>query len=448
MRSFPKILSSIAGLLILLSCAPEPPTGPDPAADAGRAAPSGPDKSLQQAVINNYVVQYDGRIFDGAETSFHYTVFGTGVEPALSHFTLELPDCAPELSGYAPTNSVSINYDPNTGLYGIDWHLAVAADDLVGRQYSITFPGDVPEGVIHSAVRSGDVSGVGQVFGPCAGYEIAGAVYVDADTDGERDFDESGIAGVAVELEHADGTVEVLITDPLGEFRTIRAEGTYTLRIPATYPGAFNGELGDSFDATTATEISVTVGPDATGNAFGFAPQSEELIYELETGILVSSGESVRFWTQELRAALRNGGGNVQYDRATMEAFLAEIQTLYLAEIFQFTPGNELQEAYDLLKSNSREPIDELARQLLATEFNEVSGRGLTGEYAELQDVLIAWGEAVWVENQAARARPEGPGTGSRPDHGSVILADDLNLPPAIDVFTLINTGGGGGVDE
>jgi hypothetical protein len=131
-----------------------------------------------------------------------------------------------------------------------------------------------------------------------------------------------------------------------------------------------------------------------------------------------------------------------------MEGFLAEIQQLYLTEIFQFMPGNELQEAYDILKSNSCEPIDELARQLLAIEFNEVSGCGLQGENAELQDVLIAWAEAVWVENQEAARAAGGDGADGRGMSGDGDKAAGDFIPPAINVLTLINTGGGGSVDE
>jgi hypothetical protein len=432
-------------VLFLASCSSEPPTEPAGALPGAADRPGVVDKTANQTLINNYIVQYDGRTFTGGETTFRYTVYGTGVDPALSHFTLELPDCAPELSGYSPTNSVSINENPQTGIYGIEWHLNVEADDSVGRQYSISFPGDVPEGVIFSAVKSGNTNGVGQVYGPCAGFVISGSVFIDADVDGERDFDESGIADVVVELTHDDGTVDILRTDAFGGYSIIRAAGTYTLQIPAAYPDAFNAELSESFDATTPLTREIVVADDSAGNDFGFAPQTEEIIFELEGGVLPTDGESVKFWIKELRAALRNGGGNAVYDRATMEGFLADIQELFLDEVFAFTPGNELQEAYDILRSNSREPIDELLRQLLATEFNEVSGRGLIGENAELQDVLIAWGEAVWVENQeAARV----PGTGSEFDYQDVILAQDVAIPPAIEIFTLINTGGGGGADE
>ena len=444
MRSISKILMMISCLMILISCSDETPTDPAARDRTTDSSPVASLKSVTQTVINNFIVQYDGRTFDGDETTFSYTVYGTGVEPALSHFTLELPDCAPELSGYSPTNSVSINYNPQIEIFGIEWHLHVEADDSVGRQYSITFVGDVPEGVIHSAVKTGDTTGVGQVYGPCAGFEISGTVYVDANTDGLRDLDESGIANVVVELVHADASVDTLRTDALGDFSIIRADGAYTLRIDfAAYPNSFNADLLESFDATTPTELAVTIGPDAPGNDFGFSPQTEEIILELESGILLSDGKSVKFWTRELRAALHNGGGNVVYDRATLEGFIADIQELYLAEVYQFTPGNELQEAFDILKSRSREATDILLRELLATEFNEVSGRGLIGDDAELQDVLIAWGEAIVVENQAA-AGASGNGGG----HEEVIPTEDPFLRDVIQIFEMINTGGGGGVDE
>jgi len=437
---------AISCVLILASCSSEPPTQPTGPLPVDVVLPADVEKSAGDDLINNYIVQYDGRTFDGVETTFSYTVYGTGIEPALSHFTLELPECAPDLSGYQPTNSVSINHNPQTGIYGIEWHLNVEADDSIGRQYSISFPGDVPEGVIHAAIKSGNTTAVGQVYGPCAGFLISGAVFIDASADGIRDFDESGIGNVIVEIIQTDATIDTMRTDALGRYSFIRPEGDYTLRIgDASYSETFNAELLESFDATTPLTRPVQVGPDSVGNEFGFAPRTEEIIVDLEDGTLLSNGESVKFWIKELRAALRNGGGNVVYDRATMEGFLAAIQELYLDEVYQFTPGNELQEAYDILRSNSREPIDELLRQLLATEFNEVSGRGLLGEDAALQGVLIAWGEAVWVEYQAAaRAPSTGHEVGSQ---GGILLVADF-LPPAIDVFTLINTGGGGGVDE
>ena len=102
------ILGAVVGLLILAGCSQQAPTVP------GAPAVGGGAKSADQTLINGFLVQYDGRSFDGEQTTFGYTVSGTGESPPLTDFRLELP-------------------------------------------------------------------------GPCSGYEIAGAVYVDADADGERD---------------------------------------------------------------------------------------------------------------------------------------------------------------------------------------------------------------------------------------------------------------------
>jgi len=379
-----------------------------------------------------------------ASTTFRYTVSGTGVEPALSHFTIELPDCAPELAAYEPTNSVSINYNPQTGIYGIEWHLSVDHDDPVGRQYSITFPGDIPEGVVYSAVKTGDETGVGRITGPCAGYLIAGDVFVDANRNGVRDdADESGIVDVVVELIAGDGSVATAVTDEAGGYRFIAPEGTYTVRIDLTgYPDAFNADLAASFDATTPTSLQVTVGPDALGNDFGFAPQTAEIIFELETGVLLSNGESVKFWKKELRTAANGGNGSAVYDAATLLGFIQQIEALFLETPYQFTEGLELQEAYDILRSNSQDELDQLFRELLATEFNEVSGRGLI-ENGELQRVLIAWGEALIYEEQVA-GKAVGNGAGDE----EISVSPEGDVADALEIFGLLNTGGGGGADE
>ncbi|HOX24812.1 MAG TPA: SdrD B-like domain-containing protein [Candidatus Krumholzibacteria bacterium] len=448
MRSIQFIPAVLGCLLLLASCSHEPPTQP---ATDDLSAPGPAFAAIQsaaQALINNFVVQYDGRTFDGEATTFRYTVFGNGVEPDLNHFSLELPDCAPPLASYDPTAGAVIRYNSPPGFFGIKWRLTIPADDPVGRQYAISFPGDVPEGEIRGAVKAGTSWGVGLVPGPCAGYLISGAVYVDADRDGARDPDEWGIPGVVVELRQGDAVVDTARTDGTGDYSLLQGAGDYTVRIgPGAYPDAFNAELFASFDATTIAELDVTVGPDSPGNDFGFAPQSEEIVEELESGVLVSDGESALFWKHQLRAILRGRPQDSIYDRETLEAFVAQIQAMYLTEVYHFTPGNELQEAFAILKSQSEEPIDILLTELLATEFNEVSGRGLTGDDAALQDMLIAWGEAVVVENVTlARAGAANLDLGAGgPQIG---LAVDVNVPIAIQLFHLINTGGGGGVDE
>lgn len=401
-----------------------------------------PGKDFSPQTINNFQIEFMGRTLAGGNTTFSWRVSGTGVEPALSHFMVQLPECAPEPIAYTPSNSVSINANPNTGIYGVEWHLNVEADDSLGRTYYLTFPGNVPLGEVYSSVISGNETGVGIIPGPCQGFDIAGRVFVDANENGQRDPDEeSGINNVVVELIDAQGFVQTVVTNQSGDYTFRRLAGSFTVNIPLEgYPGYFNSSLLESFDPTTILNLEATVPLDAYGNDFGFSPQSEEIIQDLETGVLLSDGRSLKFWKSEFRSAAGNGNGNHIYDAATLSGFLAEIQGLFLDDPYSFTPGSEIQEAFQILRSNSQDPVDELLAELLATELNQVSGRGLVGQ-ADLQLVLIAWGEAIVAEFQTVEVGKLGDGL----DKAPVRFPE---VEEATQLFGLVNTGGGGGIDE
>jgi hypothetical protein len=443
-------MTMILGLILaaaLIGCSRDvDPTGFTTQPGTLIPGPADPGKGMSDIPINNFLVTFDGRALVDGNTVFTWTVRGTGVEPALSHFMVQLPECAPEPIAFNPSNSVSINTNQANGLYGVEWHLNVEADDSVGRQYSLTFPGDVPLGEVYSSVTSGNESGVGIIPGPCQGFAIAGRVFVDANENGLRDPDEeSGIANVIIELVDAQGNVSTLATDQFGDYSFRKLEGTFTLNLPLEgYPGYFNSSLSQSFDPTTVLTLEASVPPDSFGNDFGFSPQSAEIIIDLETGVLISDGETLKFWKAEMRSAAGNGNGNHVYDAAALLEFLDVIQNLYLPYPYQFTPGNELQEAYDILRNNSNEPVDILLAELLTTELNAVSGRGIIGQQ-ELQLVLIAWGEALIADSQAPAGAAAG-GNGSGGDKRGNPTPTDLD--DAIRIFELVNTGGGGGIDE
>lgn len=395
---------------------------------------------ILSTVLDGYLVQFDGRSFAGNLTTFSYTVTETGAVHALSNFFLEIPGCAPALDSFTPEGG-AVGVNPLTGLFGIKWDISLGMGE--SRSYSMTFPGDVPLGVISTAVKAGETPAIGEIAGPCAGFLISGTVYVDADSSGDQiGPDETGISSVTVTIEGDDGITLTSLTDVDGHYAFIRSAGTYTVGInTATSAEDFNEVLGSSFDPTGPAAVEVTVGPGSPDNDFGYYPRAKQITLELATGALLTTGEQPRFWVKELR-----GGGRTEFDSATMAAFLSEIQGLFLPDPFQFTPGDETKEAINILKSQSKDPIDQLLKELLAAELNEVSGKGLVDE-AELQSVLLAWVESLIAQSAssapAAAAGRDGLGGPQRVDPSA-------DIGDALDLLKLLNgaTGGGGSGGE
>jgi len=390
-------------------------------------------------VIDGYDVQFDGRQFSGGNTTFSYTVSGMGSEHTLSHFALELPDCAPAVHSFSPAGG-TVGVDPHTGLYSIKWDLELGANE--SRSYSVTFAGDVPLGIIRASVKASTEVGLAEIAGPCGGFEISGTIYIDADSNGVLNgADEPGIENVTVTLEDGNGGIETYTTDASGTYSFLRLSGTFTLRIDAaTSADDFNEELAESFSPSGPTTVIVTVGPDSPGNNFGYDPKADKIIVDLDTGVLLTDGEPVKFWKREIRSAINGGKGQSEFDPTTMALFLEEIQMLFLPEPFQFTPGNELQEALDVLSDNSKDPVIQLKRELLAAEFNEVSGKGLI-EADELQRALISWAESLVAQLST------GPSASIKYGDGPVRVLSSFDVDDASLLLNKLNgaTGGGSG---
>jgi len=270
----------------------------------------------------------------------------------------------------------------------------VGHNENPGRTYTITFPGDVPQGFVRGQVTKGSVFGVGEIPGPCAGPRISGFVFVDSDSNGVKGTSEAGIADVTVALVDGFGNTDTLRTDASGAYLFIVRSGTYTVRIDAETPSLdFNEDLFLQFDAKSPTSLIVSVPPDSPGNNFAFAPRIKKLIDDLDAGTLLTTGLPVKYWKAQLKSAI-SGKGRADYDAAEMLAFIDAIEGLALSTPYQFTDGNEFREAFDILNDTSRDEVAKLRRELLATEFNHVSGKGLVSEL-DLQLVLIGWGEGL-----------------------------------------------------
>ncbi len=125
-----------------------------------------PTTSAQDDTVNGFTVSYGGRIFDGTNTTFIYVVIGTGAGPDLSHFDVEIPQCdtALQVVAYNPADAVSFGTDPTTGVNGIKWDLPLGVNET--RAYSITFAGEVDEGIIVVAVKGGPGFETTEIAGP------------------------------------------------------------------------------------------------------------------------------------------------------------------------------------------------------------------------------------------------------------------------------------------
>lgn len=230
---------------------------------------------------------------------------------------------------------------------------------------------------------------------------VSGSVYVDANWDGAMGTDEPTVAGVTVLLYNANRQlVGTATTDSYGAYAFgSLAKGIFGVTIPKWAMGsAMNEVLSDLFLTTTAiVSIANTWNGDSAGNNFGYAPNTE-FILEYMSGYnpfcdcaeFRGDGKTIGFWKHQLTVATK-GKGAAQIDAVTLAGYLQQIEAFFLPVPFQF--GGNMQAALKVLSSNSSDAKDLLAKQLLATEFNEMAGLGIQGNPSVAQPLLLAWGE-------------------------------------------------------
>ena len=381
-------------------------------------------------------VIYEGSSYDleTDETRFTYTVIVYD-NPALSHFNIGFPECDIEfeISSYSPDNAVTIGLDPTTLINGIKWDIPLKPGQSL--TYSFTVKGYVAEGTTMVAIKAAKLVALGERIGPsCKSephsdmYSISGTAFIDADSNGIMGINEPGLPDVTVDLLDRSGNlIETTITDNSGYYIfTEQLEGHYTVVIPLSTPDIvedFNEILDSYFIPTLPTFINVSL-PDndsnneilysnsiqefptpidvvlsdneinnegnSIENNFGWKPDTKKIGEDITPEI--GSGKTIGFWKHQLTAAIR-GKGHAHITSEDMQYYIDEIELIYLVSPFQFDDNNEFQSAFDILKKTSSNPVDLLSKQLLGTEFNEVVGYGLSGEYAALQSALISWGE-------------------------------------------------------
>ena len=392
------------------------------------------ENTTESVAINNYVVRFNGKSYNEQEdqSTFSYTVSGTGVEPALNFFFMEVPECAGSPVAFSPTESAKVEES------GIKWESSIPTDG--SKDYSITYSGDLSIGGVNATIESGNNVDTAEVPGPCKGvFTISGTVYVDGNEDQQKNSSESGIQNVTVSLDTGNG-ITTQITTGAGEYSFSVFTGSnsvdFDLQVSETTDNTtdFNEQLFDSYTATTSPQITVTVdNADVNGANFGFTPKTQQLIQQFEDGTIELNTEEPKFWIKQLRSAL-NGSNSGEISPEQLTGYLNIIEELLLENPFQFG-DNKIEEALDILTRPTKTDLESLLVQLLTAELNVVSGRGSNSLDFDL--ALLAFGESAAVEIQSASTATLSISATSTTTSTSDSDAEDL--------LTSFNSSGGGG---
>lgn len=261
---------------------------------------------------------------------------------------------------------------------------------------------------------------------PAAARDISGTAFLDVDANGSLGAGEPLLGNLTLYLFDANRKrVAQTSTNAAGAYVfTGLANGIYGVTPPTWTDGEdLNEVLYAYFPLTTPMVAVANVwSANSSGNNFGFAPEAVEILGYLngdnpfgECAACSGDGRTIGFWKHQLSVAIK-GKGSAQVDANTLRGYLSSIESLYLPVPFQF--GGSFQAALNILSSTSSKAVDLLAKQLLALEFNQVSGHGLLGRAGLMQPLLVAWGEYMMA-------------------HSAEFTRDELLL--AKDIFDAIN---------
>jgi hypothetical protein len=206
-------------------------------------------------------------------------------------------------------------------------------------------------------------------------YDISGVLFYDIDADGVQDTDEPGLPGLAVTLNSA----SVVYTDQNGHY-------IFENKLPGNY--AVAASTPDGFFNTTPASVNIVItNADVIVN-FGF-----DIDYDYIDGG-IADGYTVGYWKTNIYKAIHGITNGVQVCADTLQAYLNEISVFALSP-FSFT---SLQLAYNVLSATGSNPIVLLEKQLLASEFNYMSGAYINGNEL-LTGMFIYYGEFVDVHS-------------------------------------------------
>lgn len=417
--------------------------------------------------ISPFTLAFQSRTYDSElnQTTFLYQLQNTnapepgpatGVLAVFTNILLEVPSCAGDPGSFSPPDGAQFGVNVN-GVFGVQW--GVGYDENPNFLYSVTFPGNIPAGTVRAVVSRGGQYYLQSVTGPCEGdYTVSGSVFTDANQDGNQAGSELGIANVTVKLD-GNETTQYVKTDSDGNYLFNVFAGEYTVSVDASTADNtdYNESLDADWEATNSQSREVTVGPNSTGNNFGWEPDVAGIIAKVDAGDITTNGKSYKWWRKEFQRVI-DGNTNTAYTQAELLGFIQQIEATALLDEYDFTPGNELQEVYDILNNHFFGDDDDgnsiklkndqgrhdaynfLVRELLTFELNHVSGRGF--DDVQLRAILINWGEGLLKVNAPSDA-------GAGPLGSSINEPQRLLTSPLEDGGTIFKKGngatGGGG---
>ena len=327
--------------------------------------------------LNDYIIKFN-RVLDEKDsngnvisTTFEYAITGTGATAQSDSFYLQVPDCAGTPDAWTPSNASK--FEENR----IKWNSSIPKD-AVEELYTVTYPGQVALGIIEIFMVRGGVEKKSFILGPCGGYDVSGAVFIDTEGAGLGTFEasESGVGGIEVELS-SDGSSSTAFTLEDGSYQFRVLQGAYTVSV-LNGKDLFNDGhyINSSYSPKT-----VEVDQNTSGLDFGYLVDSDKVISRFESGEILLNTLSAKTWLQELRSA---GKGNGIYTKQDVAGFLWEIQeNLLEEETFEFglledksNVDAAIAVALDLLSRPIKSEKDLYVQQLLTAELNVTSNRG------------------------------------------------------------------------
>lgn len=220
---------------------------------------------------------------------------------------------------------------------------------------------------------------------PVDSVTVSGIVFLDLNADGKRIVagqlvPDPGLGQVTVTLSYGLG---------LSETRTTATDGSYSFVVPPGTAYTLKATAASGLRPTTATTLSGTAGTSAALADIGFAFNFAAL-----RGVK-ADGLSQGYWKSNLTKARTRENGT-QETLADLQAYTATIATLMIEPFANLTIPDALATFNGL--------DTQLDLQLLAAEYNFVSGRLLRGtttaDSVALTYAFVFWGEYV-LQNAA-----------------------------------------------